>query len=143
MAYYRDPKVQARYDAQLKNPEEICPFCELDPKREILEQTETYYIVANQNPYDLWDLHRVEDHLLLIPRAHVSSISELQKDALTELAGVMSRYESEGYSIYARAPQNQTKTVVHQHTHLIKTSGPELSKMTYNHIPYDREVEFH
>ena len=32
---------------------------------------------------------------------------------------ILSKYEAQGFSIYARAAQNVRKTVKHQHTHLI------------------------
>lgn len=142
MVYYRDPEVQAQYDARIDNDTDTCPFCELDPARTILEQTENYYIVANLMPYDLWDMHKVDEHLLLIPRSHVASLAELDKSVQAEIMDAVLRYEDKGYNIYARAAQNKTKSVVHQHTHVIKTSGPTLTRMNFTAEPYTRTLEF-
>jgi diadenosine tetraphosphate (Ap4A) HIT family hydrolase len=142
MPYYRSPKVQALYDALSQEEQSEYPFCKLDPTRNIIEEQDTYYIVENLMTYDLWDLHKVDKHLLLIPKVHVGSISELDNQLRDTLMEVMCRYESSGYNIYARAAQNKTKSVVHQHTHLIKTFGPKLTKMTYIEKPYSRELEF-
>lgn len=142
MPYYRSPKVQALYDALISDEQGECPFCKLDPTRNIIEKHSTHYIIENLMPYDLWDLHKVDKHLLLIPVKHVGSISELDDQSRDALMETMCRYESLGYNIYARAAQNKTKSVVHQHTHLIKTSGPKLTGMTYVEKPYSRELEF-
>ena len=142
MPYYRDPVVQAAYDKLPKGDENACPFCNLDPSRKILEESDTYYIVANLMPYDLWDMHKVDEHLLLVPKKHISSIAELSEASRAEIMEALSSYEEKGYNIYARAAQNKTKSVTHQHTHLIKTSGPTLIAMEYKDKPYTRKLEF-
>jgi hypothetical protein len=41
-------------------------------------------------------------------------------ELLKEYAQLIADFEAQGYSMYLRAPANTTKSVAHQHTHLIK-----------------------
>ena len=49
---------------------------------------------------------------------------------------VIAEYEEQGYSVYARAPENKQKSVAHQHTHLIKTHGKPKNMLFTSVKPY-------
>jgi diadenosine tetraphosphate (Ap4A) HIT family hydrolase len=61
---------------------------------------------------------------MIVPREHISSLSALDDNAKLEYVNILQKYEKRGYNVYARAPQSIMKSIVHQHTHLIKPDGP-------------------
>lgn len=100
---------------------ETCDFCDNpSTKAKTTYETELSYVVPNRVFYDIWELHDVTNHLLVIPRRHVHSLSELKEAELTDIAKILAKYEREGYNVYARAKGNNLRSVYHQHTHLIK-----------------------
>ena len=86
----------------------------------VIEVREHFAVVENLFGYDLWDGYGVSEHLLVVPKKFTDSISNFSSEEREEYWQILADYESRGYSIYARAPQNVRKTVKHQHTHLIK-----------------------
>lgn len=97
---------------------------------EILEEYDHSRLIRNLFPYDIWEYHDVVDHLMIIPKRHVRSLSELEDVELTEIMKHLATYEAKDYNIYARSIDSKHRTVVaHQHTHLIKldVKGPKLS----------------
>ena len=70
--------------------------------------------------YDIWDGCGVIEHFMIIPKKHTASLADLSKEEKIDYMNQIAQFEADGYSIYARSPGNKTKSVVHQHTHLIK-----------------------
>ena len=85
----------------------------------VVEKFEHFVLVENLFPYQIWDGFEVEKHLLLIPKRFTETISDFSQTERKEYFEILSKYEAQGFSIYARAAQNARKTVKHQHTHLI------------------------
>jgi diadenosine tetraphosphate (Ap4A) HIT family hydrolase len=103
----------------------VCTFCIIDKGHEqFVEGTKYFKIIKNRFPYSFWDGQGVSDHLMIVPRQHISSLAELSDNAKVEYVNVLQKYEKQGYNVYARAPQSVMKSIVHQHTHLIKPEGP-------------------
>ncbi len=124
-------KNERKYINHRKNaPTGECVFCSRDLKGlgKIYEDHKDYYVVDNLFGYDVWDGCDVDDHLMVVPKKHTDSLSGLSKQAKSSIMEVVARYEARGYSIYARAPNNLTKSIVHQHTHLVKV-GPRRKKI--------------
>lgn len=97
--------------------------CTLCPGRnigKILHQGNTMYVLKNRVMYDIFDGRRVEDHLLVMPLLHKESVSEFTAVERQELMDIISEYESKGYGFYGRGVGSLTRSVKHQHTHLIK-----------------------
>ncbi|HTE21715.1 MAG TPA: hypothetical protein VK674_01595 [Candidatus Limnocylindria bacterium] len=112
-----------------------CPFC--DVKAEEIVETGTYfYVMLVLFKYTYWDEQNVTDQLLLVPKKHVESISKLPAKAAEEFLTLIGKYEGQGYSIYARTPKATSKTVPHQHTHLIKVQGESKKFMLHLRKPY-------
>lgn len=44
---------------------------------------------------------------------------EFTDEEAKEILHIMTEYEKRGFSVYARAPKDTTRSVTHQHTHLI------------------------
>lgn len=122
----RSSKLERVYRKHIKHIDSsVCTFCEIDEGHEqFVESTKYFKIVKNRFPYSLWDAQGVSEHLMIVPRAHISSLSELDDMAKIEFVDILQDYEKRGYNIYARAPQSIMKSIVHQHTHLIKPVGP-------------------
>lgn len=113
-----------------------CPFCSPDTVSSAVFENELLYIVPNLTQYDLWELHDVEDHLLIVPKRHIEALSELSS---TERLAIMDRaaeFESKGYSIYARGVGFVKRSVKHQHTHLIKVKNKKPKIALFLQSPY-------
>ena len=121
----RSRKEAKKYSKHLKDRTSAdCDFCLIDKKTDqLVKETKSFKIIKNIFPYSLWEIQPVNDHLLIVPKIHTDTLSDLNAKDAKEFVEIMSEYEKQGYNVYARAPQNTMKTIVHQHTHLIKISG--------------------
>lgn len=119
-----------------RHKDDGCPFCLPETLAKATYSDEYVYIVPNLTSYDLWEGHDVRDHLLIIPRRHVHSLDELsdsEKLAVMQQAAV---YEKQGYNVYSRGVGAVTRSVKHQHTHLIKTSSVRPRLALFLRRPY-------
>ena len=98
----------------------------------VIEKFEHFALVENLFPYQIWDGFEVDKHLLLIPKRFTKTISDFSLAEREEYFEILSKYEAQGFSIYARAAQNVQKTVKHQHTHLIILNYDRRVKWLYN-----------
>lgn len=104
-----------------QRPNDECAFCALgasDPQ--YISESEHFKVIRNRFPYDLWDAQRVVDHLMLVPKQHTNTLKNLTPNESKEYIEQISMFESDGYNIYARTPGSSMKSIVHQHTHLIR-----------------------
>lgn len=116
-----------------------CPFCTIQHGHEqFVAETDHFRIIRNRTPYSLWDSHKVADHLMLVPKKHTDRLSELTKNAMAEYTEVLGKYENQVYNIYARSPGSKFKSVIHQHTHLIKLSRHRINFLLMTRKPYIR-----
>ncbi len=99
----------------------VCAFCEDDMAGRKVAENKYAYVVPNRTFYDLWELRSVTDHLLLLPKRHVRSLSQLTKKEREAVMDMMCEYEGKNYNIYARGINSKQRSIDHQHTHLIKT----------------------
>lgn len=119
----RSKKAAKRY-AQQKSKNSNCTFCEINlDSPQTIEFTKYFKVFKNIYPYDIWDHQTVTDHLLVSPKEHTDTLADLTSPAALEFIRLISAYEQDGYNVYARTPENKGKTIVHQHTHLIKTNN--------------------
>ncbi len=116
-----------------------CVFCSDEGKTgAIIEISKNFKIIKNIFPYSHWDSQGVADHLMIIPKIHTDTLADLNDSAAVEFVKLISKYESIGYNVYARAPQSTMKSIVHQHTHLIKLDGNDKKLLLYVNKPYLR-----
>jgi diadenosine tetraphosphate (Ap4A) HIT family hydrolase len=136
----RSRKEALRYRKDLKTDQyDDCVFCLIEREQErIIEKADNFYVIKNKYPYSHWDLQKVTDHLMIIPKKHTDTLSDLTSDEAVEYVKLIGSYESQGYSVYSRAPVSVIKSVVHQHTHLIKTIPEESKLLVYAKKPYIR-----
>jgi ATP adenylyltransferase len=116
---------------------ESCDFCQFERTQ---AETNTVFqhcvVLPNRTFYDVWELRDVVDHLLVVPKAHVESLAQLAPAARHEIIDVIANYEAQGYNVYSRAPGSPQKSVLHQHTHLIKIGDRAARASLYVRRPY-------
>lgn len=113
-----------------------CPFCDYAEPNQIVKSTKYSYIVPIKHKYDIWENHSVLDHLLVIPKRHVKSLTNLNNDEKLDAINLYSEYEKQGYNIYGRGKGAVRRTVEHQHTHLIKLDPKQPKMSVFINKPY-------
>ncbi len=139
----RDRATQKRYIKHRKQRpySDTCTFCAITTgHEEILRETKRFKILINLFPYSDWDEQDVEHHIMIVPKKHVGGISEFSSSESIEFMGLLGSYERQGYNIWMRAPATITKSVVHQHTHLIKPGNKTQSFLMFTKRPYLRII---
>lgn len=99
-----------------------CGFCQT-AANEIVEARGTMLVIVNLFPYAAWDGMQVTEHLMIVPARHLLSKAEFTDEESRDWWQVAAEYESRGYSVYTRSPDNASRSVAHLHTHLIAASG--------------------
>lgn len=117
---------------------DTCVLCELKHTKidKIVREYNSAYLVHNKFPYDMWDSSPVDEHLMLVPKRHVVSLSELAGDERDDYFKALTDLEKDGYSVYARAPSDITKSIAHQHTHFIKLVPKRYKLVVYLRRPH-------
>lgn len=114
-----------------------CNFCDLgEMTPQIVYESTHCFVIPNRVFYDIWELREVTDHLMVIPKEHAMSLQELMPEARLDIMNVLAKYEAEHYNIYARTPSSVSRSVVHQHTHLIKTKDDSARGALMMKKPY-------
>lgn len=133
----RNRKEQKKYHSyRTSHPVRGCQFCDFARGADHIVRTfQNFWIVENLFPYHIWDSAVATEHLLLVPKRHIESISEFSHDERVEYMAITAEYESTGYNIYARSPSSGQKTVPHQHTHFIKI-GRGIKSQLYLNKPH-------
>lgn len=132
-AHYR--KTRRKY-VTLRNGDVTCPFCDRKTLQKPIFETDSFFVIQNRTPYDLWELHDVIGHLLVVPKKHVESISELSDAEIVAIMRKIAEYETEGYNVYMRGAHFMRRSVGHQHTHLIKAADKEPRFSLFLKKPY-------
>jgi diadenosine tetraphosphate (Ap4A) HIT family hydrolase len=133
--YYHTRKTRRRYMSF--SPPSDCHFC--NPQKyseQVFKQSTHAFVIPNRTFYDQWELRKVVDHAMIIPKRHVLSLQELNPEERMDIMDLIAEYESNGYNIYARPPKSDTRSVPHQHTHLIKTDNKPGRGLFYWVKPY-------
>lgn len=120
----RLPEVQAAYEAYLAESDGSCSFCSLVEHKtdQVIEDTGHFLFVKNRFPYITWDGKQVLEHCMIVPSRHIVMLDELNEHEVHEFVKLITKYEKGGFSVYLRATSDPTRSVSHQHTHLIRLS---------------------
>lgn len=133
----RKRKNEKKYKQYTKQRRNDCDFCDFTSgSSQVVKEYKDFWIVTNMFAYDIWDGLDVVDHLMVIPKRHVDSLGHFSPAESKEFLTLLSQYEAEGYSVYARSAQNISKSVTHQHTHLIKLGTKKARALVYVHKPH-------
>lgn len=137
--YRKNRRIYDRYNLNDKKIlKDTCsfPFCNKDNIQEILYQNTSMYVIANRIPYDVFEGCRVVDHLMIIPKRHVETLADFTEQEQTDQMTIAGEYEKRGYGVYARGVKSITRSVDHQHTHLIRLGGGRPKIFIYLLKPY-------
>ncbi len=119
----------ARSDEQRKQMEElakrgVCAFCRENAETEMREpielETDTWFVKKNDYPYK-----RTKLHLVLIPKEHVKTLSDLSIDALHGLPEIIvtaeKKWQLTSYAVGIRSGDMTYNggSVEHLHAHII------------------------
>jgi diadenosine tetraphosphate (Ap4A) HIT family hydrolase len=113
-----------------------CHFCRIAGNEPLIAENKTMMVVKNRVSYDIFEDRKVIDHLLVIPKNHHDSINTFSNDERLDAMKIMGEYEALGYSVYARGMGSATRSVKHQHTHLIKLVEKPSRLIIYARKPY-------
>lgn len=129
-----------KYQVSLKTRgKKECAFCAVDKNSEqYITESRYFKIIRNIFPYSIWDNEVVQDHIMIVPKLHTDKLGALPNGAGNEFLKLIDTYENDGYNLYARAPGSNIKSIVHQHSHLIKPLGKRRKFIFYNKKPYIR-----
>ena len=134
----RTYKLDKLYEDHRKKTKNIktCQFCSIsEGNPELVEMTKSLKVITNKFPYSQWDSQGVVGHLMIEPKKHIDSLNDLSLEEAYEYLQLVSDYENKGYNIYARAPVSNRRTIVHQHTHLLKLDGKSKKVIIFTHKP--------
>ncbi len=119
-----------------KNSTKKCPFCAITQNKEsLVEETEYFYVKENIFPYTAWDLQRVVEHLMIVPKRCITKFSEMNATESSEYIQLVTRYDERGYNSYTRTANSPVKSVDHIHTHLIKTDCVKRNLLLFQEKP--------
>lgn len=130
----RTYKLDRKYKEHRKKSKnsKACQFCEINEGHpELVETTKSLKVITNKFPYSLWDSQGVVEHLMIVPKKHLDTLNDLSLEEAYEYLQLVGEYENNGYNIYARAPVSNRRTIVHQHTHLLKLDGKSKKVVVY------------
>lgn len=122
--YGSDPVTLAKYEAITRTGH--CPFCFSHIENEVVVETVYWVVVKNQIPYLGSRLH-----LLVLPKLHRISLSELNSDEWEDLQNVIrlakDKYPflNDGYGFAVREKEVGGVTLYHVHFHII---APEIGE---------------
>ena len=133
---YHANKTRRKYKKQYKKGDDSCPFCPPVATNRKIKEFNHFYVIENGVKYDYWEGHRVIEHLLLVPHAHIENLSELDANQRTEMMEIITKYEINGYSVYARGVNSPRRSIKHQHTHIIKIDEKQLRTILFIKKPY-------
>lgn len=122
MRHYR--KTLKQYASKNAGDKKIpgCSYCN-DYKNKtykLVSEGKTMVLVHNRVMYDMFEGQRVTENLMVIPVRHVESLDEFTDEEKLEYMAILGKYEKQNYDVYARGKGSVTRSMLHQHTHLIK-----------------------
>jgi len=136
--YRKNRKTYTKLNKTDKQNAVVCsfPFCNTDSHQPIVEENETMAVIPNRVKYDVFEGRRVLDHLMIIPKRHVETLSEFSPQELIDFGTLAGKYEAGGYNVYARGVASVSRSVKHQHTHLIKCDDRQHKLLIQSQHPY-------
>lgn len=134
--FTRSRKIQKQYLSHLKKTKG-CDFCKFNARNpDVIKGIGDFWIVKNIFGYDIWDSQDVNEHLMVVPKQHVKSISQLNKKQQAQYLEILNNYEDQGYSIYSRSSKNIALSIAHKHTHFIKMKDKRKKAIFFIRKPH-------
>lgn len=136
MNHYRKTKHSYVRLNHLDTKSAVCTLCNEENMSRIVYQNDTMFVLPNRVAYDVFEGRRVLDHLMVAPKRHAESIYVFTNEEKLDFATIIGEYEAKGYNIYARSVDSSSRSVRHQHTHLIKLDHRKVKLMVFAQKPY-------
>lgn len=136
MLHYRKTKLTYNKHRKNDSSKDECVFCGDANQERMLEDNETMFVIPNRVFYDMFEGRRVEDHVMVIPKAHREGYSEFTEKERSDAMALIGDYETKGYNVYARGMGSPSRSVKHQHTHLIKLIDKPSKVIIFTKKPY-------
>jgi len=113
-----------------------CGLCREGSGERIIRQNDTMFVIPNRVSYDMFEGRRVKDHLMVIPKRHVETLADFTDQEKIDQMTIASAYEAQGYNVYARGVGSISRSVKHQHTHLIKLVDKKPRFIVFSEKPH-------
>ncbi|MNR44739.1 hypothetical protein D3C85_1635170 [compost metagenome] len=84
----------------------------------------------------MFEGRRVTDHVMVIPKEHRRGFGDFTPEERNDAMLLIGHYETLGYNVYARGVDSPSRSVEHQHTHLIKLQDKASKVIVYTKKPY-------
>ena len=123
VSHYRDPAVDAAYDAQLLENRKTgyCVFCHYTTEAVTIRSFENFVAIENKYPYTMWEHGEVRHHWLIIPKLHLISFKQFSEGEKVEYLDIVGMFEASRFHAYTRGMQVKERSIAHHHTHLVLT----------------------
>lgn len=113
-----------------------CTFCNEIGQSRIVHENDTMFIIPNRVSYDMFEGRRVLEHFMVIPKRHAETLAEFTDQEKIDQMTIAGEYEAKGFNVYARGVGSVSRTVKHQHTHLIKLVNKRSNFVLFARKPY-------
>ncbi|MNH50125.1 hypothetical protein D3C73_17320 [compost metagenome] len=136
MLHYRKTKLTYNKHRKKDAIKPQCPFCSISSREKVLAENDTMFVVPNRVSYDMFEGRRVTDHVMVIPKEHRRGFGDFTPEERNDAMLLIGHYETLGYNVYARGVDSPSRSVEHQHTHLIKLQDKASKVIVYTKKPY-------
>jgi diadenosine tetraphosphate (Ap4A) HIT family hydrolase len=113
-----------------------CTFCKEVGQARVIYENDTMFIIPNRVAYDMFEGRRVLEHLMVIPKRHVETLAEFTDREKIDQMTIAGEYEAEGFNVYSRGVGSVSRSVHHQHTHLIKLVNKKSRLIIFSAKPH-------
>lgn len=136
MLHYRKTKTKYKKHNAADRMHGECTFCRDGTLEKIVYENKTMFVIPNRVSYDMFEGRKVTDHVMVIPKAHHESFGAFNDQEKIDAMTIIADYEARGYNVYARGVDSPSRSVKHQHTHLIKLVDKSSNLIIYARKPY-------
>jgi diadenosine tetraphosphate (Ap4A) HIT family hydrolase len=136
MLHYRKTKISYKKHNAIDRTRTDCTFCRDETQGRVVYENTTMFVIPNRVSYDMFEGRKVTDHVMVIPKLHHESFSAFNDQEKIDVMTIIADYESRGYNVYARGVGSPSRSVKHQHTHLIKLVEKPSSVVIFARKPY-------
>jgi len=136
MLHYRKTIQEYRTHNKADDVRSVCTFCNEVGGARITSQNETMFVLPNRVSYDMFEGRRVIEHLMVIPKRHVETLANFTQQEKLDQMTIIGEYEAKGYNVYMRGVGTISRSVKHQHTHLIKLQNRHSKAIVFVRKPY-------
>lgn len=136
MLHYRKTKITYKKHNAVDRIQSECTFCRGETQGKVVYENNTMFVIPNRVSYDMFEGRKVTDHVMVIPKMHHENFNAFNDQEKIDAMTIIADYESRGYNVYARGVDSPSRSVKHQHTHLIKLVDKPSNLVIFARRPY-------